>query len=77
MYGVAFGLFVGADDGDTVQNNKFVLLSEYLYLIDFCDEFVKFCTTGSQKNDDVIILKKLGILVPSEFKYSILKQTKP
>ena len=27
--------FVGEDEGDTVQNNKFVAPSTYLYLIDF------------------------------------------
>jgi hypothetical protein len=40
MNGVALGLFVGDDDGETVQNSKFVAPSTYLYLIDFCDEFV-------------------------------------
>ena len=29
------------------------------------------------KNEDVINLKKLGILLPSEFKYSILNPTSP
>ena len=72
IYGIAFGLFVGAVEGVNVQNTKFVLLSVYRYLIAFAEEFVKFCTTGSQKNDEVINLKKLGIFVPSEFKYSIL-----
>ena len=35
IYGVAFGLLVGDDDGETVQKIKFVLLSVYLYLIAF------------------------------------------
>ena len=30
-----FGLFVGDEDGDIVQNIKLVLLSVYLYLIAF------------------------------------------
>ena len=42
MYGGALGLLVGDADGDKVQNNKLVLLSTYLYLIDFCEVFVKF-----------------------------------
>ena len=48
MNGVAFGLFVGDDDGDKVQNIKFVDDSTYLYLIDFWLVLVKFSTTGSQ-----------------------------
>ena len=43
----------------------------------FCEVLVRFWVTGSQKKLDVIILKKLGILVPSSFKYSTLKPTKP
>jgi hypothetical protein len=67
--GVAFGLFVGDDDGDKVQKIKFVAPSTYLYLIDFWELFVWFSKTGSQKKEDVIILKKLGIFVPSSFRY--------
>jgi hypothetical protein len=48
MNGVAFGLLVGDDDGESVQNTKLVVPSVYLYLIDFCDVFVRFCITGSQ-----------------------------
>jgi hypothetical protein len=40
--GTAFGLFVGADDGDNVQKTKLVLLSVYRYLTAFCDVLVKF-----------------------------------
>ena len=75
--GIEFGLLVGAEDGDNVQKIKFVLFSVYLYLIAFCEVFVRFCTIGSQKNEDVIILKKLAILEPSVFKYSILNPTNP
>ena len=77
MYGVAFGLVVGEDDGDNVKNIKFELLSTYLYRIDFCWVLTWFVTTGSQKKFDVTILKKFGTLVPSLFKYSILNPTKP
>ena len=35
IYGVAFGLFVGDDDGDNVKNIKFASPSTYLYLIAF------------------------------------------
>ena len=59
MKGVAFGLLVGDDEGDKVKNNKFEFPSTYLYLIAFCEVFVRFCITGSQKKDEVIILKKL------------------
>ena len=45
---MALGLLVGEDDGESVQKSKFDVLSTYLYLIAFCDVFVKFCTTGSQ-----------------------------
>ena len=75
--GVAFGLFVGDEDGDNVKNIKFELPSTYLYLILFCVVFVSFVTTGSQKNDEVTTLKKFGIFEPSGFSYSILKPTNP
>jgi hypothetical protein len=42
IYGIAFGLLVGDDEGVNVQNIKLVLLSVYLYLIAFCEVFVKF-----------------------------------
>jgi hypothetical protein len=35
IYGIAFGLFVGAEDGVKVQKTKLVLLSVYRYLIAF------------------------------------------
>ena len=54
--GVAFGLVDGDDEGVNVQNTKLVVPSEYLYLTDFWRVFVKFCVTGSQKKDEVIIL---------------------
>ena len=54
--GVAFGLFVGAEDGESVQNSKSLAFSKYLYLITFCDVFTWSVMTGSQKNEDVIIL---------------------
>ena len=56
MNGVAFGLLDGALDGERVQNNKSLPLSTYLYLIDFWDTLVRFVVTGSQLNDEVIIL---------------------
>ena len=42
MYGIALGLLVGDDVGDRVQKTKLVVPSTYLYLIDFCDVFVRF-----------------------------------
>ena len=77
MNGVAFGLLVGDEDGDSVKKIRFEFPSTYLYLIDFWVVFVSFVTTGSQKNDDVTTLKKLGIFEPSGFKYSILNPTNP
>jgi hypothetical protein len=58
--GVAFGLFVGDDDGDSVRNIKFASPSTYLYLIAFCVVLTSFVTTGSQKKQDVMTLKKFG-----------------
>ena len=54
--GVDDGLFVGEDEGDNVQNIKSAPPSTYLYLIFFWDELTCSVTTGSQKNEDVIIL---------------------
>ena len=54
--GVAFGLFEGALDGVNVQNIKSLPCSTYLYLIAFWELFVRFVITGSQKNDEVIIV---------------------
>jgi hypothetical protein len=67
--GVAFGLFVGEDEGDNVRNIKFEFPSTYLYRIAFWVVFTSLVTTGSQKKLDVTTLKKLGILDPSEFRY--------
>ena len=59
MKGVALGLFDGEEEGETVQNNKLVAPSTYLYLIAFCELFVKFSTTGSQKKDEVEALLQI------------------
>ena len=45
---MVLGLLDGDELGVNVKNIKFVVISEYLYLIAFCDEFVKFDNTGSQ-----------------------------
>ena len=48
MNGMVLGLLDGEELGVNVKNIKFVVISEYLYLIAFCDELLKFEVIGSQ-----------------------------